>query len=84
MISPGSVFQVYRTWIVYNRSWAVIAFPILVLLGDVAAGFGIAASELTLQSDPLTTATNPKIVPWTTSYFTLTLCLNLMCTGKLF
>jgi hypothetical protein len=77
----GDSFLLYRTWVVYDRNWTVIALPFLILIGDIFAGFGITAAELSLHSMPEATATHPKIVPWTTSFFTLTLCLNVLCTG---
>jgi hypothetical protein len=68
--------------VVHDYSWLVIAFPLCILIGDLTAGFGITAAEFALHSTPMATATDPKIVPWTTAFFTLTLSLNVLCTGS--
>jgi hypothetical protein len=77
----GDSFLVYRLWVVYDRSWLIIILPLIILGGDIASGFGITAAELGLRSEPNATATDPKIVPWTTAFFTITMCLNVICTG---
>jgi hypothetical protein len=79
----GDSFLVYRLWVVYERSWLVVGFP-LILAGDIASGFGITVAELGLRSKPNATATDPKIVPWTTAFFAITMCLNVICTCESF
>jgi hypothetical protein len=58
----------------------MIIVPILLMLGDTAAGFGITYAESQLKQGAYT---DPSLQPWMMSFFTLTLCLNLLCTGVL-
>lgn len=80
-VGLGDSFLVYRMWIVYERRWIVIVFPIILLLGDIVSGFGITAAEISLRDTPQATATDPKVVPWITAFFALTMTLNILCTG---
>lgn len=75
----GDAVLIHRTWMVYSRKFWVIIVPLIFIVADIVAGFGILVAELRLN---IGTATDPTVLPWSTSFFGLTLTQNLLCTGR--
>ncbi|KAK7028271.1 hypothetical protein R3P38DRAFT_2935081 [Favolaschia claudopus] len=74
----GDAVVLYRCYIVYGRSFPVIAFPSLLLLGSTAAGIGILYSfaKVVPQAEIFVV----ELQHWILSFFSLTLATNLICT----
>jgi hypothetical protein len=50
------------------------------MMGETAAGYGITYAKAQLKYGGYTA---PSLLPWMMSFFTVTLCLNMLCTGTL-
>jgi hypothetical protein len=72
--------QIYRTYVVYNFDWRVVVVPILLMVGNSVSGFGITVAQTRLHRGGYT---DPSLLPWMMTYISLTLCLNILCTGAL-
>jgi hypothetical protein len=69
---------IYRCFIVYGRSWLVIAFPSLLWLGTTTCGLTLFVIEVTFSGNAALTA--KKLNIWTDTGTVLTLCTNLFTT----
>ncbi|CAL1707855.1 unnamed protein product [Somion occarium] len=77
----GDGFVLYRSAVVWNRKLWIIAFPCLLLLGSTVCGIGILYSFAKITTHAEIFAAELK--QWITSFFTLTLSTNVICTGLL-
>ncbi|KAJ3878312.1 hypothetical protein F5051DRAFT_232493 [Lentinula edodes] len=81
LISDGVL--VYRCWVVYNKRWLVIAFPLLLWLGYL--GLAIFVIYLEASADnPHVLLTGPglsDLTPSITSGWTMSLVNNILATG---
>ncbi|KAK7027982.1 hypothetical protein VNI00_015068 [Paramarasmius palmivorus] len=75
----GSAAAIYRTWILWNRSWRVIALPLLMLCGECITGYRTLA--IFAHVDPTHNIFDPHLTAWITSFFALTVSLNIITTG---
>ncbi|KAK0430728.1 hypothetical protein EV421DRAFT_243306 [Armillaria borealis] len=75
----GDGFAIYRCYVVWNRKWYIIPGPLLLLCGTGVGGFG--ATVAFSQAAPGTEVFLPDIVPWITSFISMTLCTNVVCTS---
>ncbi|KAF4565428.1 hypothetical protein EYR36_001999 [Pleurotus pulmonarius] len=75
----GDGFVIFRCFIVWGRTWWIIPFPLMLLLGTAIAGFG-ATYEFS-HAAPGAEVFLPAIVPWITSFIALTLSTNVVCTS---
>ncbi|KAJ6627869.1 hypothetical protein B0H10DRAFT_1992397 [Mycena sp. CBHHK59/15] len=73
-------FVVYRCFVVWARRWPVICLPLALLCATAASGIGLIYT-LTKRATPGATVFLGALVPWVTSFFTLTLCTNVLCTA---
>ncbi|KZO94706.1 hypothetical protein CALVIDRAFT_538815 [Calocera viscosa TUFC12733] len=64
---------VWRCWIVWSKNWIVVAFPIILVIGEAVSGYGAIGKYL---SPHLTTDTSIK--PWGTALFSLSLATNVL------
>ncbi|TFK34279.1 hypothetical protein BDQ12DRAFT_580111, partial [Crucibulum laeve] len=69
---------IYRLWIVWSHSIAIILFPILTLFGAAACGIGV-TYQFT-QYKPGENIFISQTGRWITSLFAATLCTNFFCT----
>ncbi|KAJ7673978.1 hypothetical protein DFH06DRAFT_1445528 [Mycena polygramma] len=76
----GDFFMIYRCFVIYNRKWAVVALPILLWFGTGVSGFGATHSFELARSDGVFFQAS---APWVTSFFSLSLSLNIICTGAI-
>jgi hypothetical protein len=74
----GDGMLIYRCFVVYGRSWLVIAFPCLLWLGTATCGFALPIVEATFGGNGILTA--KKLNVWTDAGTVLTLCTNLFTT----
>ncbi|KAF8503020.1 hypothetical protein BU17DRAFT_101872 [Hysterangium stoloniferum] len=70
-------FATYRCWVVWNRSWAVI-IPALCVIGTLIAGIGVVHGCAITKNGDVFAST---LSGWITSFFTLTLATNVICTS---
>jgi len=77
----GDAFVIYRVFIVWGADYWIIIFPVLMLLGGVAAGIGACHSFAIASAS----AGIFKITlgNWIVSYFSITIALNVICTSLL-
>jgi preprotein translocase subunit SecG len=69
-------------WIVYRQSWSVLLIPLVLLAADLTAGLGFAATVWSLSLKKGASIMDAKVASWLIAFFTLTLALNLLCTGE--
>ncbi|KAF8825786.1 hypothetical protein HHX47_DHR6000418 [Lentinula edodes] len=78
-----NILKVYRCWVVYNKRWLVIAFPLLLWLGYL--GLAIFVIYLEASADnPHVLLTGPglsDLTPSITSGWTMSLVNNILATG---
>jgi len=76
----GDSILIFRCWIVYGRSWLVIALPVILWLGTTVCGAMTIYVESTLGSTgKLLNAST--LVPFITSMLCLTLATNVLTTS---
>ncbi|KAJ3753680.1 hypothetical protein EV360DRAFT_87554 [Lentinula raphanica] len=81
LISDGVL--VYRCWVVYNRRWLVVAFPVLLWLGYLGLAIFVIYLEAS-ANNPRVLLTGPglsDLTPSITSGWTLSLVNNILATG---
>ncbi|KAJ6614865.1 hypothetical protein B0H10DRAFT_2042926, partial [Mycena sp. CBHHK59/15] len=71
-------FATYRCYVVWNRNWKIGGVPGLLLLSTTAAGYGTTYVFTTVQ--PGNVIFLATIVPWITTWISLTLSSNVVCT----
>ncbi|KAJ7756754.1 hypothetical protein DFH07DRAFT_470522 [Mycena maculata] len=74
-------FAVYRCFVVWNRKWWVVVFPTLLLLGTAVAGGGVI--YIFTKVPPGNVVFIAKVVPWITSWISMTLATNIVCTTSI-
>ncbi|KAF7422213.1 hypothetical protein PC9H_010369 [Pleurotus ostreatus] len=74
----GDSILLYRCFVVYDRNWWVVAFPILLWLGTTACGIMTSYSEAAVG---VGTLDQSVIKPFITSMLVLTLATNMLTTG---
>jgi len=75
----GDGFVIYRLFIVWAGDYRIIIFPVLMLLGGVAAGIGACFSfSIAAASGSIFKIT---LGHWIVSYFSITIALNVLCTA---
>jgi hypothetical protein len=74
------VGQVYRCWIIYEKSWRVVAFPMLLWLGTAACTAMNIQIEANLHSHAL--ITSGSLQPVIISFWVLTITQNILTTGQ--
>lgn len=57
----------------------MIVIPLFLLIADTTVGFGIAVSESRLTTG---TVMDDSVRPYSTAFFSITVTLNVFCTGK--
>ncbi|KAF4623802.1 hypothetical protein D9613_001288 [Agrocybe pediades] len=77
----GDAMLIYRCWIIHNCSFLVVALPILLWLGCFASTIWVITLEATLHSNALVVA--KQLQPAGTSFWALTISLNIITTGLL-
>ncbi|GJJ10510.1 hypothetical protein Clacol_004736 [Clathrus columnatus] len=71
-------FATYRCWVVWGRSWAIF-LPALFVVGTFITGVGIVHGCAVLKDGENVFASS--LTGWITSFFTLTLTTNIVCTS---
>jgi len=71
-------FATYRCWVVWGRSWAIFV-PALFVVGTFITGVGIVHGCAVLKDGEDVFA--GSLTGWITSFFTLTLTTNIVCTS---
>ncbi|KZT59990.1 hypothetical protein CALCODRAFT_515700 [Calocera cornea HHB12733] len=69
---------VWRCWIVWRRSWLVIFFPLIMLLGEAVVGY-VAIGKYLSPNMP----TDASIKPLGTAMFSISLGTNVLVTGMI-
>ncbi|KAJ7289216.1 hypothetical protein C8J57DRAFT_1459268 [Mycena rebaudengoi] len=73
----GDAILIYRCWLVYSRSWRIVAFPFVLWLTNIACQ----VRKVSLQSTlPQGLVTAGILYPWGVAFWTLTICINLSTT----
>ncbi|KAI3608114.1 hypothetical protein WG66_006586 [Moniliophthora roreri] len=74
----GSAVAIYRTWLLWNRSWLIIAFPLVVLCAEAVTGYR--TLSIFAHSDPTHNIFDPHLTAWIKSFWILTVSLNVITT----
>jgi hypothetical protein len=74
-----AMMQVYRCWIVYGRSWLVIALPLLLVLGNAAVAGVVMYLEITLHAHALLNIRQLK--PFGAAFWAMTIVINVLTTS---
>ncbi|KAF8063438.1 hypothetical protein FPV67DRAFT_1672463 [Lyophyllum atratum] len=77
----GDAMLIYRCWVVYARSWLVVAFSILLWLGGTVCSVFLVYYEITFKSHGLVSAS--KLHPFGVAFWASTVALNVITTGLL-
>ncbi|KAG6919698.1 hypothetical protein DXG01_002644 [Tephrocybe rancida] len=77
----GDAMLIYRCWVVYSRSWRVIAFSIILWLGGFVCEICLVYYEITAKSNVLVSASN--LHPFGTAFWASTVALNVITTALL-
>ncbi|KAJ6586261.1 hypothetical protein DFH09DRAFT_1431952 [Mycena vulgaris] len=77
----GDGMLIYRCWMVYGKSWRIVALSILLWCGAAACTGMILHIEGTLHSNAL--ITSGSLQPLVTSFWLLTITLNVLTTALL-
>ncbi|KAJ7151024.1 hypothetical protein C8R46DRAFT_824008, partial [Mycena filopes] len=78
----GDGMLIYRCWVVYGKSWLVIAFSLLLYAGSSVCSIMILRIEATLRSHVLVTGAG-SLKPLILSFWVLTIVQNILTTGLL-
>ncbi|KAI1793605.1 hypothetical protein LXA43DRAFT_196949 [Ganoderma leucocontextum] len=78
MTLVGDTFVTYRLFMVWNRAWSIVVFPILLLLGTAVAGYGACVEIGLVEGLGIVFAAN--IAPWGRAFFVLSLTTNVFAT----
>ncbi|CAA7268856.1 unnamed protein product [Cyclocybe aegerita] len=77
----GDAMLIYRCWVVYHQSFLVVSCSIVLWLGCLATTIWVIYLEATLHSRVLVSAS--QLQPAGTSFWALTIVLNIITTGLL-
>ncbi|KAF8157258.1 hypothetical protein B0H34DRAFT_712941 [Crassisporium funariophilum] len=77
----GDAMLIYRCWVLYDKSWIVVAFSVILWLGCFSTTVWVIYLEATLHSRVLVSAS--QLLPAGTSFWALTIVLNIITTGLL-
>ncbi|KAJ7452120.1 hypothetical protein B0H11DRAFT_2074364 [Mycena galericulata] len=77
----GDGMLIYRCWVVYGKSWRVVAFSILLWCGGAACTVITIRIEADLHSNVLITSSS--LQPVTIAFWVLTIVQNMLTTGLL-
>ncbi|KAJ7756526.1 hypothetical protein B0H14DRAFT_2977575 [Mycena olivaceomarginata] len=77
----GDSFAIFRCYIVWGRKRYITGAPLLLLAGTAVGGYGatVAFSRTARGSQVFLT----NLLPWITSFLSLTFCTNVFCTSFL-
>ncbi|KAL0578158.1 hypothetical protein V5O48_003824 [Marasmius crinis-equi] len=74
----GDLFVSYRVWVVWNKTFGMAVFPLILVFTTAVIGF-IATHKFS-QLTPENEIFLPTLVPWVTTFIIMTLATNLTCT----
>ncbi|KAJ7052954.1 hypothetical protein C8F01DRAFT_1032778 [Mycena amicta] len=74
----GDFFMIYRCFIVWNRKWRVVLLPMLMWGGTAVTGYGVTYLLGKAAGNGIFFA---QLQPWITSFFSMSLSINLICTA---
>ncbi|KAJ7078233.1 hypothetical protein C8R43DRAFT_1245304 [Mycena crocata] len=73
----GDLFMIYRCFMVWNRKWPIVTLPIMLWFGTGVTGYGATRILLLARQEGVFFH---GLTPWITSFFVMSLALNIMCT----
>ncbi|XP_006456019.1 hypothetical protein AGABI2DRAFT_121919 [Agaricus bisporus var. bisporus H97] len=73
--NPTALGQIYRCWIVLGRRRLFVALPLLLFLGNIAAGIGFLINHANFVQGSMF---NTRL--WTLTFFSLSLAISMICT----
>ncbi|KAJ7096115.1 hypothetical protein C8R44DRAFT_379199 [Mycena epipterygia] len=76
----GDFFLIYRCLIIWNRRWSIIILPVLLWLGTGVTGYGATHNLLLARQGGVFFQ---ALAPWITSFFAMSLTLNIICTTSI-
>ncbi|KAF7760278.1 hypothetical protein Agabi119p4_10954 [Agaricus bisporus var. burnettii] len=74
-ILVGDSIGIYRCWIVLGRRRIFVALPLLLFLGNIAAGIGFLINHANTVQESMF---NTRL--WTLAFFSLSLAISMICT----
>ncbi|KAF8876874.1 hypothetical protein CPB84DRAFT_1795514 [Gymnopilus junonius] len=77
----GDSMLIYRCWIIYSRSWRIVALPFLLWLACLGASIWVIVVEATLRSSALISAR--QLQPAGSTFWAISPALNILTTGLL-
>ncbi|KAJ7096121.1 hypothetical protein C8R44DRAFT_860165 [Mycena epipterygia] len=76
----GDFFLIYRCFIIWNRRWSIVILPVLLWLGTGVTGYGATHNLLLARQGGVFFQ---ALAPWITSFFAMSLTLNIICTTSI-
>ncbi|KAJ7611733.1 hypothetical protein FB45DRAFT_315611 [Roridomyces roridus] len=74
----GDFILIYRCWFVNDKSWWILV-PGVIWIADIACAIGILINQLQIHSGQV----NSSHVQWGLSFFSLTICTNIISTSMI-
>ncbi|KAK7028000.1 hypothetical protein VNI00_015086 [Paramarasmius palmivorus] len=75
----GNAAAVYRTWILWGKSWKIIAFPTVMLIAKAIAGY--MTCSIFAHVDPTHNVFDPHLNGWIKTFWSLSVALNIITTA---
>ncbi|EEB96479.1 hypothetical protein MPER_04381, partial [Moniliophthora perniciosa FA553] len=70
--------KVYRTWILWGKSWKIIMLPVLMLMGEIVAGY--TTCYIFANVDPTHNIFDPRLHGFIWTFWGLSISLNIITT----
>ncbi|KAJ6518274.1 hypothetical protein C8R47DRAFT_9817 [Mycena vitilis] len=78
LVMVADSFAVYRVYRCYNGSWAVAAFPMVMVAGSMVCGYG---TTFFFATGTPGSVFSTMIIPWGTAWYAMNLSTNIICTS---
>ncbi|KAK7693605.1 hypothetical protein QCA50_003174 [Cerrena zonata] len=75
----GDGVAIYRCWIIWDRSYKVIALPGVLLIASIISGYMVCGLYATF--DPTTSVFDPKLTHWVRTFYSVAVVQSAITTG---
>ncbi|KAF8910459.1 hypothetical protein CPB84DRAFT_1958338 [Gymnopilus junonius] len=75
----GSAAAIYRCWVLWNRDWRVVAFPIILLGINLVAGYIVCGTYASITATQ--TVFNDRLNKWIKTFYSIAVVLNIITTS---
>ncbi|KAJ7144466.1 hypothetical protein C8R44DRAFT_916504, partial [Mycena epipterygia] len=74
----GDSIAVYRCWVLWDRSWSIVALPLILLAANIVSGYVSCQQLATSTAERLF---DPAVRDWIMAFYTLAVAHNAVTTG---